>query len=423
MRYALRQREITWLYDHGGVDAGAGHRRNHGDLHAGRAGDVAIAAGHKTGSALAHRLPAPLLRMGWIQPGQRRRARAIGISFRMRHTSYSGQTRQDSRIWQRCRRVTSRWQCDAPAQRDRRRRRMASLFPELFSDAGCVGVARKAACRRRRPRGRASGGGDELSCVAGEVRLRSFGGGSDIPDQWPCVHDRRRGSGWFHWSEHNELGRAGSVDAGRDGAVDVRENGANEKSAGRLAGPDRTCASRNHPRALQAELQGELHGWLASHVADMSPQEKAVWQKQTLRVSPGGAGFSSLRRYYSESLLLLMVTACCVLLVACANIANLLLARGLRNRQQTAVRVALGASRGRLVRNALIESVTLSLIGGAASVAVAWAGARLILYLAFHTLEKGHGFRCRLHLRRRFCCLGLGVSLLTGVIFGVAPRG
>ena len=156
-----------------------------------------------------------------------------------------------------------------------------------------------------------------------------------------------------------------------------------------------------NPKALQAQLQSELHGWLASHLADMSPQEKAVWQKQTLRLSPGGAGFSFLRRDYSEGLLLLMVTACCVLLVACANIANLLLARGLRNRQQTAVRVALGASRGRLVRNALLESVTLSLIGGAAGVAVAWAGARLILYLAFHThgakqLDSGAG--CALNI-------------------------
>jgi predicted permease len=121
-----------------------------------------------------------------------------------------------------------------------------------------------------------------------------------------------------------------------------------------------------NPKALQAQLQGELHGWLASHLADMSPQEKAVWQKQTLRVAPGGAGFSMLRRDYSEGLVLLMVTACCVLLLACANIANLLLARGLKSRQQTAVRVALGASRGRLVRNALLESVMLSLIGGAA---------------------------------------------------------
>jgi predicted permease len=143
-----------------------------------------------------------------------------------------------------------------------------------------------------------------------------------------------------------------------------------------------------NPKALQAQLQSELQDWLASHLADMSPQEKAVWQKQTLRLSPGGAGFSFLRRDYSEGLLLLMVTACCVLLLACANIANLLLARGLKNRQQTAVRVALGATRGRLVRNALLENVTLSLIGGAAGVAVAWAGARLILYLAFHMMER-----------------------------------
>jgi hypothetical protein len=141
-----------------------------------------------------------------------------------------------------------------------------------------------------------------------------------------------------------------------------------------------------NPKALDAHLQSELHGWLASHVADMNPQEKAVWQKQTLRVSPGGAGFSSLRRDYSEGLLLMMVTAGCVLLVPCANIANLLPVRGLRNRQQTAVRVELGASRGRLVRNAPLESVTLSLIGGAAGVAVAWA--RLIVFLAFRVLEQ-----------------------------------
>ena len=176
-----------------------------------------------------------------------------------------------------------------------------------------------------------------------------------------------------------------------------------------------------NPKALQAQLQSELHGWLASHLADMSPQEKAVWQKQTLRLSPGGAGFSSLRRDYSEGLLLLMVTACCVLLVACANIANLLLARGLRNRQQTAVRVALGASRGRLVRNALIESVTLSLIGGAAGVAVAWAGARLILYLAFRSANQSTWIPVQASPSIPILLFALGVSVLTGVIFGIAP--
>jgi putative ABC transport system permease protein len=176
-----------------------------------------------------------------------------------------------------------------------------------------------------------------------------------------------------------------------------------------------------NPQALQAQLQSELHGWLASHLADMSPQEKVVWQKQSLRVSPGGAGFSQMQRNYSESLLLLMLTACCVLLVACANIANLLLARGLKSRQQTAVRVALGASRWRLVRNALLEGVTLSLTGGVAGVAVAWAGARLILYLAFRSVDQSNWIPVHASPSALVLLFALGVSVLTGVIFGIAP--
>ncbi len=176
-----------------------------------------------------------------------------------------------------------------------------------------------------------------------------------------------------------------------------------------------------NPKVLQAQLQSELHGWLASHLADMSPQEKAVWQKQTLRLSPGGTGFSSLQRDYSKGLLLLMVTACCVLLVACANIANLLLARGLKNRQQAAVRVALGALRRRLIRNALLESITLSLIGGAAGVAVAWAGARLILHLAFGGTNQYTWIPVQASPSTPVLLFALGVAVLTGTIFGIAP--
>ena len=179
--------------------------------------------------------------------------------------------------------------------------------------------------------------------------------------------------------------------------------------------------SGSNPEALQAQLQGELHGWLASHLADMSPQEKAVWEKQSLRLSPGGAGFSAMRRDYGDGLLLLLATACCVLLVACANIANLLLARGLRNRQQTSVRVALGASRGRLVRNALLESIALSLIGGVAGVVVAWAGARLIVYLAFHALENATWIPVQASPSTSVLLFALGVSMLTGALFGIVP--
>jgi len=99
-----------------------------------------------------------------------------------------------------------------------------------------------------------------------------------------------------------------------------------------------------NPKSLEAQLQVELHQWLASHVPDMTSQEKALWQKQTLRLTPGGAGVSLMREQYKDGLRLLLLAAVCVLLVACANIANLLLARGLKDRSQTAIRARLRRS-------------------------------------------------------------------------------
>lgn len=176
-----------------------------------------------------------------------------------------------------------------------------------------------------------------------------------------------------------------------------------------------------NPKALEAQLRAELHQWLQSHVADMSPQEKAEWQKQTLHLTPGGAGVADMREQYQDGLVLLLITASCVLLVACANIANLLLARGLRNRQPTSLRVALGASRGRLVRKALIESVTLGLIGGAAGVAVAYIGARLILHLAFQFGGPDNWVPVEASPSATVLLFTLGLSVLTGVVFGIAP--
>ena len=172
-------------------------------------------------------------------------------------------------------------------------------------------------------------------------------------------------------------------------------------------------------KTIAAEMQSELHGWLGSHVPDMTSEEKAVWEKQTLHLAPGGAGFSLMREDYSRDLGLLLAAALCVLLVACANLANLLLARGLKNRQQTAVRAALGASRARLVRKALAESVTLAVLGSAAGVGVAYAGARLILHLAF----SGTGSWLPVSPTPSVPVLlfALGLALVTGVLFGVAP--
>jgi len=171
-------------------------------------------------------------------------------------------------------------------------------------------------------------------------------------------------------------------------------------------------------KKLEAQIQAELHQWLASHVADMSPQEKSLWNKQTVHLTPGGAGFSPMREGYKDDLWLLLAASMCVLLVACANSANLLLARGLKNRPQTAVRAALGASRAQLVRKALAESLSLSLFGALAGIAVAYAGARLMLNLAF-----GSATNIPLNATPSIPVLlfALGVSVVTGVVFGMAP--
>lgn len=137
------------------------------------------------------------------------------------------------------------------------------------------------------------------------------------------------------------------------------------------------------PKALESQLKVELRQWQLSHLADMRPWEKQDLPNQQLHLTPGGSGVAELRENYQDDLRLLLIAAGCVLLVACANLANLLLARGLKDRPETAVRAALGASRGQLVRKALAESLTLSAFGAVAGIAVAYVGASLILRFAF----------------------------------------
>jgi len=176
-----------------------------------------------------------------------------------------------------------------------------------------------------------------------------------------------------------------------------------------------------NPQALEAKLRVEFHGWLASHVADMEPGEKQLWQQQTLHLVPGGGGVAAMRDEYKDGLKLLLIAAGCVLLVACGNLANLMLARGLKNRAQISVRVALGASRLRLVRRALVESVLLAVIGGALGIAVAYAGTRLILYLAFQAGGPNNYVPVSPAPSWPVLLFTLGVSIFTGMIFGTAP--
>jgi putative ABC transport system permease protein len=177
-----------------------------------------------------------------------------------------------------------------------------------------------------------------------------------------------------------------------------------------------------NPKTLEAKLRVELQSWLGSHEPDMEPGEKQIWRQQTLNLIPGGAGTAAMRNQYEDGLKLLLIAAGCVLLVACGNLANLMLARGLKERSQTSLRVALGASRGRLVRKALVESTLLAIIGGILGIGIAYAGSRLILYLA---LYKGTGPTNYIPVDASpswpVLLFTLAVSALTGILFGVAP--
>ena len=137
------------------------------------------------------------------------------------------------------------------------------------------------------------------------------------------------------------------------------------------------------PAAIQSQMQVELLQFLESPLANIVGPERALIPRQYLRLTPGGAGVQRMQEQYKDDLHLLMWIASFVLLIACANLANIMLARSVTQRQQIAVLTALGASRARLVQRALVECVVLALLGGAAGLFVAWGGARLILHLAF----------------------------------------
>src|SRR5437867_32067 len=121
---------------------------------------------------------------------------------------------------------------------------------------------------------------------------------------------------------------------------------------------------------------------------------------------------------YAAGLRLLMTVAGLVLLIACANIANLFLARGAASRLYTAVRVALDASRQRLIRQVLTESVLLAVLGGLAGLYVAYAGTRAILLLAFRGAQY-----LPIDASPSWPVLGFAfvLSLVTGMVFGAAP--
>jgi predicted permease len=134
---------------------------------------------------------------------------------------------------------------------------------------------------------------------------------------------------------------------------------------------------------LQAKITELVRQSFATTTTFSDEQGKRALAKAHVVLSPGGAGIQDVQESYASKLKLLMWISGLVLLIACANIANLLLVRGMNRREEMSVRTALGAMRTRIVRQLLTESIVLSIISGMAGLIVAYAGTRMLLAMAF----------------------------------------
>ena len=169
---------------------------------------------------------------------------------------------------------------------------------------------------------------------------------------------------------------------------------------------------------LQAKINELVRQSFAATTTFSSELGKRYLAKVSVTLSPGGAGIQDMQDDYASKLKILMWISGLVLLIACANIANLLLVRGTNRREEMSVRTALGAMRTRIVRQLLTESIVLSTIGGIAGLVVAYAGTRMLLAMAFPDAQN-----LPIHASPSGVVLAFafGISLLSGILFGVAP--
>jgi predicted permease len=157
---------------------------------------------------------------------------------------------------------------------------------------------------------------------------------------------------------------------------------------------------------------------LQSQTAPMSAEERRTFMNQHLAVVEGGRGASTLRGDFSKALQILMAVVGLILLIACANVANILLARSAARQKELAVRVAMGAGAMRLFRQVLTESILLATIGAAFGLLLAhWADAALLRLVA----GGPNPIPLDVHLDSRILAFTLSVAVLSGILFGLAP--
>jgi predicted permease len=174
---------------------------------------------------------------------------------------------------------------------------------------------------------------------------------------------------------------------------------------------------RRKPEASTAQAALELDALFKQTVTldDASPSRESRPVMPSLVLTPCGQGLDQLRRQLSKTLYILMCLVGLVLLVACANVANLLLARSTARQKEIGVRLSLGASRGRLIRQLLTESVLLAFLGGTLGMVLAYGGSGLLVTLITRADSLNLGPDLRILGFTAAACL------LTGLLFGLAP--
>jgi predicted permease len=177
------------------------------------------------------------------------------------------------------------------------------------------------------------------------------------------------------------------------------------------------------PESAAAPLQGLFTQIRASEMTlpaakDWSKYSREQFMKGQLIVETAAMGYSGLRNDFSTALVVLMCMVGLVLLIACANVANLLIARGFMRQKEIAVRLSLGASRGRLVRQLLVESLVLSSIGGLLGLALAVVLTRALLALV---PSEGPPLLVSANPDGRILGFTMGLTFATGIIFGLLP--
>jgi predicted permease len=170
--------------------------------------------------------------------------------------------------------------------------------------------------------------------------------------------------------------------------------------------------------ATQSRLNAQFRLEQEEEVRTSRPDAGDAHVRETLAAEPLSHGFSGLRDSFSEPLRMLFLSVGIILLIACGNLAGLLLARGAARTHEIAVRVSLGAGRVRLIRQALTECLTLALIGGALSILVAYWGSRTLLRVA----SSGEStIPLHVPIDARMLLFALATTLLAGLLFGLAP--